>query len=86
MGQIDRIFILFLILSKLDRDRYVLIGFGPKWKIINISFISLIHFNFFLKYERDTSVLYTFKVSGGLSVGIKVIKNNIYNIYNLIFI
>ena len=64
-GSIEIIFILFLIWSKLDRDWCVLIGFGPKWKIINISIISPIHFNFFLKYDRDTYVLFTLKVSGG---------------------
>ena len=67
MRQIDRIFILFLILSKLDQDwyMYILIGFGPKWNIINISFNIVNHFNFFLKYDRDTSVLFTLKVSSG---------------------
>ena len=34
-------------------------------KINNISFISPIHFNLFLKYDRVTSVLFTIKLSEG---------------------
>ena len=61
MDQIGRIFILSLFWFKLDLDWYVLIGFGPKLKINNISFISPIHFNFFFKYDKVPSVLFTLK-------------------------
>ena len=61
MNQIGRIFIFFLFWFKLNRNWYVIIGFGPKWKINKISFISPIHFNFFLKYDKVPSVSFTLK-------------------------
>ena len=63
----------------LDRELYILIGFGAKYKKNDILLILPIHFNFFLKDVGGIFLLYIEKVLG------KVINNLTYANQNISF-